>query len=110
MGFHNVYVRDEKGCGTREQLISVLGVPQFFTPNGDGYNDYWNMKGANATRYSKIVITIYDRSGKLIKQITPSEVGWDGTYNSEKLPSDDYWYSIVLENGTIYKGHFSLKR
>lgn len=110
MGFHQVYVRDEKGCGTREELISVLGVPQFFTPNGDGINDYWNVKGANARYSSKIVITIFDRTGKFIKQISPSEFGWDGTYQNEKLPSDDYWYSMVLENGIIYKGHFSLKR
>ena len=110
MGFHNVYVRDEKGCGTREQLISVLGVPNYFTPNGDGINDYWNLEGANAKYFSKTIIMIYDRTGKLIKQITPKTEGWDGTYNGQMLPSDDYWYSILLETGKIYKGHFSLKR
>ena len=110
MGFHNVYVRDEKGCGTRQELISVLGVPNFFTPNGDGINDYWNLEGANSKYFSKTVIMIYDRTGKLINQITPKTDGWDGTYNGQMLPSDDYWYSILLENGKIYKGHFSLKR
>ncbi len=110
MGFHTVYVRDEKGCGTREELISILGVPNFFTPNGDGINDHWNIAGANAKYFSKTVIMIYDRTGKLVKQITPKTLGWDGTYNGEKLPSDDYWYSVLLENGKMYKGHFSLKR
>ena len=109
-GIHTVYVKDLNGCGIAEQTISVLGVPQYFTPNGDGYNDTWNIKGANAQFYANSIIHIYDRFGKLIKQITPLGNGWDGTYNGQLAPADDYWYNINFDDGRIVKGHFSLKR
>jgi len=110
MGFHIVYIKDLKGCGVVEKEIAVLGVPQFFTPNGDGINDTWNIKGANDKFYSNSVIYIFDRFGKLIKQIKPFGPGWDGKYNGQVLTSNDYWYSIKFDDGRSAKGHFSLKR
>jgi gliding motility-associated-like protein len=109
-GIHDVYVTDTNGCGTITEKIGVLGVPKFFTPNGDGYNDYWNVKGVNTTLNSKSTIYIFDRYGKLMKQLLPSSQGWDGTINGSPLPADDYWYSVQLEDGRELKGHFSLKR
>jgi gliding motility-associated-like protein len=109
-GIHDVYVNDQNGCGTITKAIAVLGVPKFFTPNGDGFNDYWNLKGANATFKVKSIIYIYDRYGKLVFQVDPSSRGWDGTYNKSPLPADDYWFTIKLENGREATGHFSLKR
>jgi gliding motility-associated-like protein len=110
MGFHIVYIKDLKGCGVVEKEIAVLGVPQFFTPNGDGINDTWNIKGANDKFYSNSIIYIFDRFGKLIKQIKPFGPGWDGMYNGQVLNSTDYWYSIKFDDGRSAKGHFSLKR
>jgi gliding motility-associated-like protein len=110
MGFHTVYVKDLNGCGITEQLISVLGVPQYFTPNGDGFNDTWNIKGANEQFYANSIIHIYDRYGKLVKQISAIGQGWDGTYNGNLAPSDDYWYNITFDDGRNAKGHFALKR
>jgi gliding motility-associated-like protein len=88
----------------------VLGAPKFFTPNGDSYNDYWNIKGVDAKLNAKTIIRIFDRYGKLLTQINPLSLGWDGTYNKQTLPADDYWYTIELNNGRIVKGHFSLLR
>ena len=110
MGFHTVTVFDVNGCGTVTKPISVLGAPHFFTPNGDGNNDYWNIKGADAQHYGKSIIQIYDRYGKLITQITPASRGWDGNYNGHQAISDDYWYYIQLDNGRTARGHFALKR
>mgnify|MGYP003600323547 FL=1 len=110
MGFHIVYIKDLKGCGVVEKEIAVLGVPHFFTPNGDGINDTWNIKGANDKFYSNSIIYIFDRFGKLIKQIKPFGPGWDGKYNGQVLTSNDYWYSIKFDDGRSAKGHFSLKR
>jgi gliding motility-associated-like protein len=110
MGIHTVYIKDLNGCGIAEQTISVLGVPQYFTPNGDGYNDSWNIKGANADFYPNSVIRIYDRFGKLMKQISALGQGWDGTFNGNLAPADDYWYNILFDDGRSAKGHFSLKR
>jgi gliding motility-associated-like protein len=90
--------------------IAVLNIPDYFTPNGDGYNDYWNIKSANKLLIPIATIYIFDRYGKLLIQIGPTSLGWNGTYNNQKMPSTDYWYSIELKNGKILKGHFALKR
>ena len=109
-GIHEVYINDKNGCGTVSQTIAVIGVPKFFTPNGDGYNDYWNVKGVNENFNENSIIYIFDRYGKLLKQIVPSSQGWDGTFVGQPLSADDYWYSIKLDDGREVKGHFSLKR
>lgn len=109
-GIYTVYVNDELGCGITTQEISVLGIPKFFTPNNDGTNDHWNINGVNQQFNANASIKIYDRFGKLLKQIKPLSVGWDGTYNGYTVLSDDYWYVIELENGRTVKGHFTLKR
>ncbi|OXG06086.1 hypothetical protein B0A64_11895 [Flavobacterium araucananum] len=109
-GIHTVYVKDQNGCGTIEKEVAVFGIPNFFTPNQDGYHDYWNIEGVNAASNASTTIQIFDKYGKLLKQITPLGQGWDGTYLGAQLPSDDYWYVIKLEDSRIFKGHFSLKR
>jgi gliding motility-associated-like protein len=109
-GIYTVYVKDINGCGIEKEEISVLGIPKYFTPNGDGFNDYWNVKGINRRLNAKTIISIFDRYGKLITQIKPLTPGWDGTYNGNQMPSSDYWYAVQLEDGRVLKGHFSLKR
>lgn len=111
MGFHTVYVNDKNGCGMIPQNIAVVGAPNFFTPNGDGYNDLWKPKGISSEFNKKTVVYIFDRFGKLLSQIANGESdGWDGTFNGNPMPSDDYWYVIKMEDGREAKGHFSLKR
>ena len=111
-GIHDVYINDKNGCRpVTTATIAVVGVPKFFTPNGDGYNDYWSVKGVNANFNANSIIYIFNRFGKLLKQWVPSRSeGWDGTFNGTPLPSDDYWYTIKLDDGREAKGHFSLKR
>jgi gliding motility-associated-like protein len=110
-GIHEVFINDKNGCGVVSKTIAVIGAPKFFTPNNDGYNDYWSVKGVNETFNTKSIIYIFDRYGKLIKQWVPKlSQGWDGTFNGIPLPSDDYWFTLKLEDGREAKGHFSLKR
>ena len=109
-GIYTVYVKDLRGCGITPKEFSVLGIPKYFTPNGDGYNDYWNIDGVNQNFYSKSTIQIYDRYGKLLKQFNSLGHGWDGNYNDQPMPSEDYWFTINLEDGRNIKGHFTLKR
>lgn len=109
-GIHTVYVKDLNGCGISAQEIAVLGIPKYFTPNQDGHNDTWNVKGVNGFFNAKTIIHIFDRYGKLISQISPTAEGWNGTYNGQQMVASDYWYSIQLEDGRILKGHFALKR
>ncbi len=109
-GIHTVYVKDLNGCPVASQVISVLGIPPFFTPNGDGFNDTWNVKGVNGQFHPGTTVHIFDRYGKLLKMIGAQGTGWDGTYNGQRLPSDDYWFVVTFEDGKVYKGHFALKR
>ena len=106
-GNHIIYVKDENGCGISSALFSLIGYPKYFTPNGDGTNDYWNLQG----NFLNIKNTlIYDRYGKLIFEIKPNTVGWDGTFKGRKVISTDYWFTTTMNDGKIIKGHFALKR
>ncbi|WP_423820496.1 T9SS type B sorting domain-containing protein [Salinimicrobium sp. TIG7-5_MAKvit] len=101
-------VRDKSGCGIDSEEVTIIDFPKFFSPNNDGFNDLWQIEGIK--NYSNTVVIIFDRYGKILKQIGSNEIGWDGTYNGKPMPSDDYWFSLQLENGEIYKNHFSLIR
>ena len=105
---YTVFVRDVNGCGTVSQEVDLLFYPKFFTPNDDGYNDYWQLH--NSTIEPTAVIHIFDRYGKLLAQIDPMGQGWDGTFNGNPLPSSDYWFKVIRADGTERTGHFSLKR
>ena len=112
-GNHIVTVTDSNGCSNLSTTISVIGYPTYFTPNGDGFNDFWNVIGLENQPSSKIYI--FDRYGKLLKQISSKSLGWDGTYNGALLPTSDYWFTIeyiepLTTDLKIFKAHFSLKR
>jgi gliding motility-associated-like protein len=81
--------------------------PKFFTPNNDGTNDRWIVPNRLNTIST---IYIYDRYGKLLKNVSDIQSGWDGTYNNATMPVSDYWYLILYKNGKSLKGHFALKR
>lgn len=114
-GAHKLSMLDLNGCGTATENIVVVGYPKFFTPNGDGVNDSWHIVGMSSLEDPMVLV--YDRYGKLIKQLSQNNLGWDGTYNGKSLPSDDYWFklSYLDQDGqrTVAKyinNHFSLKR
>lgn len=107
-GIYTVYVRDVNNCGMVNQQVYVLTYPNFFTPNGDGVHDYWNIR--YSTYEPDLRVVIYDRYGKVIKGLRGSDSGWDGTYNGKMLPSTDYWFVVTRADGTIHKGHFSMVR
>ncbi|MDX1470448.1 MAG: T9SS type B sorting domain-containing protein, partial [Flavobacteriaceae bacterium] len=109
-GLHTVYIRDKNECGIIEQRVSVIGFPKFFTPNGDGSNDTWQVKGISPDFQSQTTVFIYDRYGKLLKELAPLSRGWDGKFNGLMLPTSDYWFRVRLEDGREFTGHFTLKR
>ncbi len=109
-GIYSVNVRDTKNnCGIIDNQISVIGFPKFFTPNNDGVNDTWHIYGVTAALQPNSKVLIFDRYGNLLKQLKPSEKGWDGLINGKKLPTDDYWFIATLGDGRIFKNHFTLK-
>ncbi|MFD2432681.1 T9SS type B sorting domain-containing protein [Mesonia maritima] len=115
-GEHLVYGRDAGGCGITVATISFIDYPKFFTPNQDGYNDTWNIIGLQDQPQAKVFI--FDRYGKLLKQLSPAGEGWDGTYNGNPVPSNDYWFSVeyleTMPDGSQqpreFKANFTLKR
>ena len=78
--------------------------------SGDGYNDYWNVKGISDLVQPGTLVLVFNRYGKLIKELDPTSSGWDGTFVGQNLPADDYWFRILLEDGREFKSHFTLKR
>ncbi|MTE28338.1 T9SS type B sorting domain-containing protein, partial [Winogradskyella ouciana] len=110
-GDHVITARDRIGCGLTTVTVFVLDYPKYFTPNGDGNNDTWNIEGiGNGAK-----IYIFDRYGKLLKQLSPSGSGWDGTFNGNMMPTSDYWFTIEYDEPTNgqrkeFRAHFTLKR
>ena len=116
-GIYQIIVNDKNGCVPNTTLlVSVLQFPKFFTPNGDSQNDFWVIKGTNKTFYPNSSINIFNRYGKLVAQMEVGDQGWDGTFNGRLLPSDDYWYHVILvpsdpdKPRIDRKGNFSLLR
>ena len=114
-GSHQVTGRDKNGCGIFVVPVETLGYPDFFTPNEDGYNDRWNINGLS--NRDNVKIYIFDRYGKLLKQLSPDGPGWDGTFNGNQMPSNDYWFNVEYEVQTdstttkkTLKDNFTLKR
>ena len=111
-GMHTITVRDKYGCGSTTVQALVVNYPKYFTPNNDGYNDSWNIRDLSNQPSAKIII--YDRYGKMLTQIKPSNSGWDGTYNGKQMPADDYWFSVSYtdEHQMLqeFRAHFAMKR
>ena len=110
-GNHIVTVFDALGCGSLSEEVIIIDYPRFFTPNGDGMNDTWDVSAFSSL--DNLEIYIFDRYGKLIKVLNSNQYDWDGTLNGNQMPSDDYWFQAIFsENNVIkeVKGHFALKR
>lgn len=114
-GIHTVTIKDLNGCGTDTETIMVVGFHKFFTPNGDGINDKWQVTGISDLK--EPVVFIYDRYGRLLKQLNQDSLGWDGRFEGRNLPASDYWFKLTYtdadgQNVTAkyLNNHFSLRR
>ncbi len=109
-GDYLVRVKDSNDCEseTTEHVTNLI-FPPYFTPNNDGENDLWRVINSEYTPEANLYI--YDRYGRLLKHInTAADQAWDGTFNGKPMNATDYWYILVLPDGKVYKGHFSLIR
>jgi gliding motility-associated-like protein len=109
-GMRTISVRDKIGCGVSNLQVGVVGYYKYFSPNNDGINDTWQVLGLKTTFNSLSNVYIYDRYGRFLAQISGPDEAWDGSYQGQPLPADDYWFRLELEDGRIYTGHFSLIR
>jgi gliding motility-associated-like protein len=107
-GAYTVYVRGNPQCDSTTAQFFILNVPKFFTPNGDGIHDEFQIPGMDLGIGTKVFV--FDRYGKQVALINAENPNWNGTFNKQLLPSTDYWYRVIFPDGKEFKGHFSLKR
>lgn len=107
-GVYEMLVMSKYGCISESKKFAVLGIPNFISPNGDGKNDTWFIRGLEA--YPNSHVQIFDRYGKMfVDRKIGSDFVWDGRYKGEPVASGDYWYIITLEDGTKISGHISVR-
>lgn len=63
------------------------GFPPYFSPNGDGINDYWQYVKPILDPLPLTTIYIYDRYGKILANFSPDSEGWNGRYNNNPMPA-----------------------
>ena len=98
-----IVTNNENGCINTDTVVVTIEntcfeVPNVFTPNGDGTNDVWNIKGLES--YPDVRVKVFNRWGDSVFE---SDAGytspWDGSYNGTDSPSATYYYIIVLSDG-----------
>ena len=94
-------VTTPNGCeNTSEKEVIIhpdiaLYAPNAFTPNGDGLNDVFDVKGVAVNKY---LLQIFSRWGDLIYESKNLEEQWDGKFNGELVPAGTYVYTINYTN------------
>ncbi len=81
--------------------LSLLEVPNVFTPNGDGINDEFRVTYRSLESFH---CWIYNNWGKKVYEWTDPAKGWDGRINGKKAPSGTYFY-VIKAKGTDGKNH-----
>lgn len=110
-GIYEVEVTDNNGCRLRDQIHVDyrLLLRNFITPNGDGFNDYWEIPLLAYFPYADI--RIYTADGKLITAYKGSDSGWNGFFGGKPVEDDSYWYIIDLhDEHPPYKGYLVVKK
>jgi gliding motility-associated-like protein len=67
--------------------------PNAFSPNGDGANDIWRVFGRGIRFFN---VKIFNRFGEKVFESLDPEMGWDGSYKNEKLPTGVYVYELTI--------------
>jgi gliding motility-associated-like protein len=98
---YTVAVRSDQGCEVLKSVyvyvLNSIEVANTFSPNGDGINDFWNIKYIDT--YPNATVEIFDRYGAKVFFSRGYSVPFDGNFNSEPLPVGTYYYIIDPKNG-----------
>jgi gliding motility-associated-like protein len=121
---YRVSVKDSIGCAAFDEvLVRVLKrrpiyIPNVFSPNGDGVNDFFIANG-NAAAVRIKTMKVFDRWGGLVFSgenlpLGGDRVGWNGRLNDKDMSADVYVYMFVIEfvdgEEVLYKGDVTLMR
>lgn len=101
---YEVQIRNAVGCYSDFFKFSFFIIPNFISPNGDGYNDEFKIRGM--AQFPDASIKIFDRYGKIFvnRKISSSAVIWDGKYMGSTVQSGTYWYILDLDQKQKIKG------
>ena len=118
-GNYDINIIDANGC-VLDSTINLeylfekrIKIPKAFTPNSDGYNDYWDLERIEFVQYLKIVI--YDRWGKAVYKFsgTGNEyrgTPWTGADGNTSLPIGSYYYAVELDDEKPIMGTVTILR
>ncbi len=125
-GGYVVTATTSNGCSSSAVLVlqvnnCVIDIPEFISPDGDGFNDVFFIENLEA--YPGTAVSIFNRWGALIYESEDYLNDWDGTSQSkfnvggDALPEGTYYYVLTLGGnssddsfGEVYKGYVFLKR
>lgn len=106
---YDIHVRDMLGCNSEPYKFTYFLVPNFISPNGDGKNDVWQIRGIE--KYPNAKFRIFDRFGKIFadRKVNSQGIVWDGKYLGRPVPSGTYWYIIELAEDKKLTGSITVK-
>ena len=98
---------DQRCSDTSSAMVNVLltpVIPNTFTPNGDGYNDRWEIR--HLDKYPGARVEIFNTMGSLVFRSTGYTQAWDGTQGGKSLPAGTYYYVVDPRNGREKKAGY----
>lgn len=116
VGTYNVSVVDANGCSESStiqlsaQRTPCVEIPNWFSPNGNGTNDSWEIPGFEYGNYTLFVVNVWGQ--KIYETSSDNYIPWDGTFNSAPMPNGDYYYVISSsdENEPTFAGYVTILR
>lgn len=104
-----LWIHDKKDPRLHDEKIGIH-IPSAITPNGDGTNDTWDIRGLE--RYKTCFVKVTDETGTTVFESHGYGSPWDGTKDNKPLPSGKYFYNLELVNGKkiVYEGEINLVR
>lgn len=86
----------------------TMGIPRFFSPNGDGNGDLWVWASNEA--YNNSSVTVYSRAGEAVYQTQAYNNAWDGRSEGKPLQDGDYYYVVTLSDQSELRGAVRIVR
>jgi len=108
-GIHKVYVREKTNiCAVTIKEFIIFKINNIITPNGDNVNDGWKIEGLE--NYPGTIVRVMDKNGRIVLETTvKGKFFWNGTFLGRVLPTDNYWYHIILTDGRLLTGFVVIK-
>jgi len=100
---YTLHVNSTSNCGIDSSSVFVkvykkITIPNTFSPNGDGRNDYWDIDAL--ITYPESLMLVFDRYGQQVFRSVGYANPWDGKYNGQPVPIGTYYYVLDLKNNT----------